>query len=296
MREKEKIKIIYIAGSGFSGSTLMDLVLGSSENAFGLGEMKFLDNFLAKEKRGARISNFKDDSGEELEESFFWSPVVKYIKDNNVKVKKKEERIKLFHFLKILIDGNKNGNKKDGVLPILRERAREAKGEQIKFLIDSSKTLSRLCYLYECKNIDVYVIHLIRDGRGFLYSKKKRKNSLAVSFWEWIKGNVLISVFLFRCIDGEKKLRMGYDLFAKDPRSFIEKINNKFGLKIDPDNFLEKINQEKSYRFAGNSMRGREIKEIKTDRSWKGNFSFPVKLIISILTYIPNKIWVYGNK
>ncbi len=119
---------------------------------------------------------------------------------------------------------------------------------------------------------------------------------MILSFLKWIKGNLLLSLFLNRCIDKNKRIRISYDLFANNPEFYIEEINNKFGLKIDPNNYLDIINFEPSYRFAGNSVRRKNLKEIKKDQSWEDNFSYPIKLIFNIITYIPNKIWVYGNR
>ncbi len=295
---KEKLKVIYIAGSGHSGSTLMDLILGSSPNALGLGELKFLDNFFKKEKRGVRMSRFKDDTGEELENSFFWKSVVEKIKSENIKIYPKQKKVELLKFFVSIVKplSLKNKNNKNELFEILFQRAQEVKGGQVEFLIDSSKTLSPLFYLSQSSNIEIYALHLIRDGRGFLYSHKKRGNNLILSFLKWVKGNLLLSLFLNRCIDKNKRIRISYDLFANNPEFYIEKINNKFGLKIDPNNYLDIINSEPSYRFAGNSVRRKNLKEIKKDQSWEDNFSYPIKLIFNIITYIPNKIWVYGNR
>ncbi len=77
----------------------MDLILGSSPNVLGLGELKFLDNFLKKEKRSAPMSSFKDDTGEELENSFFWRSVVEKIKNKKIKIYPKEKKQNFLNFL-----------------------------------------------------------------------------------------------------------------------------------------------------------------------------------------------------
>ena len=43
---KSKMRVIYIAGSGHSGSTLMNYLLGSSENAIAVSELKAIKYYI----------------------------------------------------------------------------------------------------------------------------------------------------------------------------------------------------------------------------------------------------------
>ena len=42
MKQNKNIKVLYIAGNGHSGSTLLDIVIGSNPSIFSAGELGFI--------------------------------------------------------------------------------------------------------------------------------------------------------------------------------------------------------------------------------------------------------------
>ena len=58
MKKNKKPKVIYIAGSSFTGSTLLDLVLGSDDSVISTGESALLRNYIyGLDARGRKNAN-----------------------------------------------------------------------------------------------------------------------------------------------------------------------------------------------------------------------------------------------
>jgi len=248
-KDEEEINVIYIVGLGHSGSTLLDLIIGSSKKCIGLGELDGLREFI----RGKGES----DRGNKAAESKFWSPVAKKfceeeIKPYNLSMKKNFEV--LLHML--LGFPVKDRYKTQKLFKKIFKRAKEEK-PTIKYILDSSKDERHLVYLNENENINVKVIHLIRDGRGVVNSHERRGLNWFEAFSKWLLRTLWTKLYLNR-IDKERKITVSYDLFAQKPKKYIKKINKEFNLDINEDNFIEEVNKEPSYRFAGNAMRNKE--------------------------------------
>ncbi len=296
MKKENKIKVIYITGSGRSGSTLLDRIISSAGECFSVGELKFLgDNLNMADSLQKENKRFCDLSGKRLTESEFWKDIIEEIKRNDLKIfgRQGKDKFKLFFslFSPKLSKGSKYDDKK--ILGLILRKAQEFKGKNVKVLVDSSKSLRRLIFLSR-DDIDLYVVHLVRDPRGHIYSLRKKKKNFLYLFFRWLKLNCLISLYLKIFFPERKKLNINYTSFVKDPEKYIEIINQKFGINISPDNYLEETNKDIDYTFAGNNMRGQEIKEIKLDDKWRIGMPGYQKIMLSVLAFIPNKI--YGQK
>src|SRR6056297_1250552 len=294
--EKEKIKVIYIVGIGRSGSTLLERIIGGVDKVWPLGEIRSLKDYIEK-RNSSRFSQkkFLDEDGKPVEESFFWSPIYKEIKEKKLKLFDKHHKFGVKKFFKTIKQKKYSGDE-EKVLRLVMERAQEVEGGDVDYLLDASKIISRLTLLSKQKNIELYVIHLVRDGRGVINSFAKNGESWIKILIRWIINNLFINFFIKPRIEKEKFIQLSYELFSQDPKKYLEEINRKFGLDIDLDNYLAKANQKKTYCISGNKMRSQDISEIKADQAWKKNLSFFKKMFLTILIYPFNKIWVYNEK
>jgi hypothetical protein len=293
MREKEKIKVIYIAGLGRSDSTLLERIIGGADNVWPLGEIRSLKDYVYKnDPQKPDKKNFFDESGQPLERSTFWKPIVEEIKQKNLKIFDKHHKSGFEKLIKI---SGKEKNKKDEgeVMNLILKRAKEMESEKLEYLLDASKLISRLLYLNNQRNIDLYVIHLVRDGRGTINSFKKVGVAWYRILGRWIKNNFFISVFIKRKIDKNKFFHLSYDHFTQTPEKYLELINKKFGTNIDLDNYLKKVKEKQTYSISGNSMRSKPLTEIKNDQQWKEKMPAWKKILLTVITYPFNKVWVY---
>ena len=287
MQEEGKIKVIYIVGLGRSGSTLLERIIGGADNVWPLGEIRSLKEYVEKD--------LVEESGEKMSNSTFWSPVVKRIKSLDLEMFDKYNRFNLKRLIKTL-RGKENVKDEEKILKLILNRAKELEGEEVDYLLDASKLISRFLLLRNQKNIDLYVIHLVRDGRGVINSFEKNGISWFRTLGIWIKNNLFISLFIKNIVDEEKIIHLSYDRFTKNPEKYLDIINRKFGTNIDLNNYLKKVREKKTYSISGNSMRSKQLNEIKRDQQWKKIMPLWKKFLLTILVYPFNKIWVYGKE
>ena len=98
-----------------------------------------------------------------------------------------------------------------------------------RVLIDSSKNISRAAALAGDSRHDIRVLHLIRDGRGVLRSRRKRaevdgrpyreKAALA----EWLGKNLMISWLLARRLPADRFLLARYEDLLTDPAAELKR-------------------------------------------------------------------------
>lgn len=292
----KKVKVLYIVGTGHSGSTLLNLLLGTAKNAFCLSE-------LSRIQEG---HDFTCDCGKKLNECPFWSKIIsKYPSKSVFKIfssLKEYFQISLHSFFPNKFENPYKkivGNYCDeDMYHSLLEMAKKVKGDEVEFLIDSSKGLNRLVLLSNMTSIDLNVVHLVRDGRAVLNSYRKLSYSMVTRFFKWTLLNFVTRKYLKTFFDRNDYYFLSYDLFAKNPDYYMGELSNKFGFKLKEGDLVKALASEDYHNFSGNkkTIRFKGIKEIRYDESWKKQLPLFTKVVINILTYFQNKAWVYSKK
>ncbi len=297
-QNESKVKVLYIVGTGHSGSTLLNLILGSSKNAYSLGEVAHFSQSGLQQCNCSEIISTCDLWGEYFSKFSLGDTEGIYPLKSSFK-----EYLK-FMFA-CLLKRNRVGlaslfsgkNYADSVL--YNELLSKVKGSirpGVEILIDSSKGFNRLFYLSTLPGIDLSVIHLVRDGRSVIHSYEKRGYSGFTRIFKWLLINLQIDFFCKKFMKS-KSLRLSYDQFCMDPSLALAQINSFFGLKVDTVKYLDDVNSSVNHNFAGNHHVSRKkIESVRCDLSWKKNFSWLKATMLSVLLYVPNKIWVYPSK
>lgn len=291
---EHKINLIYVLSSGHSSSTLINLISGISKNTFSIGELKVYENFIHKRKLGTQKKNlnFLCDCQKDLKSCEFWSPITKKINSNKLFSRQPtlNQRLQLFFYLFFKTPRiHKENSEDEKLFKEILQQARKIKGEEIEYIIDSSKDLNRLMYLSQNKYLDIRVIHLIRDGRAVINSHEKQGYFWIRTLLEWFSLNLSSKIFLK--LHNIKHYNLSYDKFAQNPEFYINELNKEFGLHINPNTFLEDIQNEEWHNFAGNSARWTKFTQIKYDQSWKKRMPKWKQYLLTILCYLPNKFF-----
>ncbi len=203
---RKPYRVVYIMGNGHSGSTLLDIVLGSQPGAFSAGELTFIG-------RPGLVDEYCS-CGQRLGACPFWSDVrvawgrcgapdiQKYwalrrrFERNKVSLRTLAQRIRPSADYAAYVDATE----------ALFDAIHEVSGAET--IIDSSKTPARLAILSHFA--DVSVVHLCREFRGVLNSsQRKRSKDLAKGVEEdvsarrssrvlsdWLATNALAEVFV----------------------------------------------------------------------------------------------------
>ena len=169
IKKNSSIEVISILSSNRSGSTLLDILIGSQNGVFSSGELKYIT-------REGLLEEYCS-CGDLIGECELWSDIFKkwlakseITLEEHRKLKLRYERIKMtFHLLFYSFYPSKDFIKYSNSLRVLLETISEL--SQCNTIIDSSKTPQRMLIL---KNIvKVKNIHLHRNPVGILNSSKK---------------------------------------------------------------------------------------------------------------------------
>ena len=233
--------MLYIAGWGRSGSTLLSEVLGSVPGLFAGGELAFLWNVL-------REPNWLCGCGHVLRECPAWKSILQSMGG----AAEPDFIARMQQALQHLLDKRQHGHR---VLhPPLRAGAQESFGLQqlsafyagiarstgSRVVVDSSKIPLYAAWLRQVPGIDVYILHLIRDPRAVAYSWSRRKENMSgtgqgdlpqrstlQSALRWIGVNQIFRA-MGRQLPG-RYLFMRYMDFLADPQGKIAEILNFIG-------------------------------------------------------------------
>lgn len=297
----KKVKVLYILGSGRSGSTIFDLLLGNNPGIESFGE-------IANLARSGWLNNEYCSSGDRVNESPFWNKVKErylyYFKNNPNKIQN-------------LADINRQINTKKAILKHyflneiqcntieyleLNEAIFKSLSEITKadIIVDSSKMPIRGEILSHSENFDFYFVHLIRDGRKVAESLKvELQANLENGVQKTIKARSIFKIALFWHImnktaervlknNPKKCITIRYEDLLNDPETELLKIESL--LKVDLKRIIQIAkNREKIFSYytvAGSRLRMRS--DIRMN-SPKPNNSFNLSRFELFIFRILNK-------
>jgi sulfotransferase family protein len=284
--------VVYITGSGRSGSTLLERALGSAPGLVNVGEL--FDIFRRDAPQTERCG-----CGEPFAACTFWTGVARRaFGDWN------SERSAAIHRLRVHIARQRQiprlvamplagrGFRADvarygsAYETVYRAIAAEA---GVSHIVDASKWPAQALALSRA-GIDVRMIHLIRDVRGVAYSLSKqgvrRPQALDGNEVMWNKRPAVAAVkWSLRQLDVELMrgcglpiMRVRYDEFVRHPGRITEQVLTWLGLDYDQAD-LKHLGEEHmtlgpSHGIAGNPSRALngEIM-LRPDEAWRDKMS-----------------------
>jgi hypothetical protein len=274
-------KYIYIIGSGHSGSTLLDLILGTHSQIFSIGEIKQFEKYIRERKLCT--------CGKVVTECSFWSEVrSEILQKKRIDIFKEPEKFplqfdsekksffdRLRYFLVIAAAGNKTvyalvnlftKREKQIVSNLLCIYDTARKIIRKNIIVDSSKNPLVMKWLWLNSPKEFKIIYLVRDGRGVLASNLRKNKKLKNAITEWANTHKLIGL-LFRKISKEHYLKIKYESICQNPEREIKLICDFIGVRFEPQmlNYTSRV----LHNIDGNRMRFSTSNEIKLDEKWK---------------------------
>jgi len=272
-------KVLYIAGWGRSGSTLLDQMLGEVDGWFSCGELHFVWRSLPC------------GCGVPVHECDFWRPLLETALDGRVgegseemmRIQQRHLGASPLHLLRIRSAGAESPQARYAeVLAELYAGTAERAGARV--VVDSSK-LATDAYLASClTDTDLYVVHLIRDPRATAYSWGRHKLedpsdpdsyfgrlSPTRSSAYWLRRNAVIETLL-RPRLGDRYLRLRYEDFVRDPR---EAVGTVLSLVGEGDAELPFVDERTvvlrgNHTVAGNPLRfSSGTCRVRADDEWR---------------------------
>jgi hypothetical protein len=228
IKKNNSIEVIYISGDGRSGSTLLDILIGSQKGVFSAGELTNIS-------REGILKEFCS-CGKILGECELWADIFKkWLHENEItleehqKLKFKFERNKttlriIFNFFYPSKDFIKYCNSTRILFEIISELT------QCNKIIDSSKSPQRILILR--KIVKLKNIHLCRNPVGILNSNKKsakkdiekgtevdiKSRRTYTTLINWVFKNLMVELFVI----GQNSKKISYDDYITDSSCLLQ--------------------------------------------------------------------------
>ncbi len=245
------IKVAFILGEGYSGSTLLDLILGSHSRAFGLGEVdaESFNAFLDEDQLCTCLFR--------ASECHFWRAVLRRLRERSG-----EETFRIGRPC-----GGMHRITQDTIS--LLQAVKEVTSAET--LIDSSKRLERTCLIARSGLVVPKVIHLTRDGRGVAYSRLKRGNAFRKSVIQWKERNEAIQSWTGNGA-APYSLMVRYEDLCARPAEVVRRVCDFLEVEWEPR--MMHFGQRVHHNVRGNTMRFLiRGSKIKVDEAWRNELS-----------------------
>lgn len=295
----EPVPVVYIGGFGRSGSTLLELALGGLPATCALGELVHLW------ERGLR-----DDQscgcGRRFSVCPFWQQVGQrafggwdHVDVEEVLALK--DRVDRNRYVPRLLAPRLRPQRLAEVRTYaslyvaIYRAALEITGAQV--VIDSSKHVSLLACLRRHEDLDVRLVHVVRDSRGVAHSwaKRVRRPEIvdSVAYMPqysptqagalWMAHNAMLEAMT---AVGTPRLLVRYEDFARAPGSTMAAVARYAGLPdVGGDQDAELLLRP-THTVAGNPMRFRTGSvAVRTDDEWRGAMAPTRRRWVGALTW-----------
>jgi hypothetical protein len=255
-------RIVYIAGCGRSGTTILGFALGNMGRAIDLGEVLDFVKFKGSPNGfGPDTANYK-----------FWDNVRSDVASKLCGIdfdslKSLERKLDSHQALlrSVLLAGRAQPGGLEqyrGFLKALYERL--LKDDRYDVFIDSSKYPSRLHHLLRVfEDETVCVVHLMRNPIELARTFRKDKQSGRKSFLETMLYFFVVNTLIVRVtrgLDESRYQRLYFEDLIAEPVQQVDRIAKAFGL--DATMVLQRIRDNlplpRGFIFNGNRMRVRE--------------------------------------
>lgn len=267
MTQAGKLPYVHMIATAYSGSTLLGTLLDSHPEITTVGEL------ITPVREGRLVREGGDypcSCGSLLLECPHFTALVERCRERGVELD--------FLDYEIRIDGSLLGR----CMPGHRKRVARAMercttiaralldvtGKRV--FLDTSKDLSPVPHLARHPELDLKVLHLVRDPRAFLHSTRKRREVKAASLsrhWRHIHAR---SLELGKSLGPERFRSLSFESFCARPDETLEELCSFLGVESVP---LRDRADEVVHHIMGNRARLAPVGEIRLDESWRESLS-----------------------
>lgn len=229
----DKVKVLFIAGNGRSGSTILHNILGQFDGFYAFGELRYI-------WERSILKNRLCGCGVPFQECQFWIEVMDnaFAGVENIEAKQMVRDTESFRIqnLPLTLLPNYTQKEKKRLQQYMDNLQRLYQSIQStthsRVIVDSSKNPSYGYILSMMPGIDLHVLHFMRDSRAVAYSWSKKKEFQPGDFMarktpiksalQWDARNLTTEIFLAKKSKSFMKLR--YEDFIAHPQATVESI------------------------------------------------------------------------
>lgn len=293
------VKVLFIAGSGRSGSTLLDMLLGQINGFYSTGELRFIWS------RGFE-QNQLCGCGKPFRECEFWAEVVKeafggFENIDHVRIEELRGPAER-HLSKGLSSGDTSEE-----LATFKEYFDACRNlyqaihkiSGCEFIVDSSKNTAHGFILANIPQIDLFTVHLVRDSRAVAYSWRREKVRPEIYWEQKFMGQrkTLTSALRWSSLQklterlrdtSKQNALLRYEDLVSDPQTGLLGVFTDLGIEQPSLDFIDGFHAslKPSHTVSGNPVRftNKEIK-IKPDVEWQHAMAIHQKWLVTLITW-----------
>jgi Sulfotransferase family len=269
--------VVYIAGCGRSGSTVLDLTLGQGEGWFSMGEFRLFWYAIR--------DHWRCGCGRDVTECPFWAKACAQLSAGASDVLPAlRSTVRLRRAAGLMQPALLGSHRADldalgQALRIVYHGAAETAGASV--LVDSSKDSLYGLVLADVLDVRLHVIHLVRDSRAVAWSWQRKRKRPEIAHEDaympqrtafraavdWDLRNALVHL-LRRRADGYT--RVTYEEFTSAPAATIDRIRSRVGAPASDAVPASEIPGGKHHTVAGNPVRfARDALQLRPDLEWQ---------------------------
>ena len=284
------IKVLYIAGAGRSGTTILDTLLGEIDGFFSAGELRWL-------WWGGLMNDWQCGCTRPVPQCDVWQTILttaygdkgltRELAANAVRLQQQTIRLHLLPRLMAQRAGEPTGWRNLDDYVELMDRLYRAIAEVTgaRVIVDSSKLAPEASVLRLMPSIDPYLVHIVRDPRGHAQSMRRKvkmeptadktfeqpRHNPAISALIWMRRNSAADLALMKYPSSRRRLLRYEDLVAR-PKASIESLAHfvgeaPAGLRFHDDERTVELNG--NHTAWGNPSRFKTgTVEIRYDDEW----------------------------
>lgn len=293
----EPFRVIFVAGTGRSGSTILSNALAQLPGALGVGEVRYTWG------RGM-ARNHLCGCGLPFDQCPAWTDVTTRVFSRGPHVDPAALASRLDDRLRARRLPQQLARRLCGRAAIAPHRddahiqrlyAELANTPDVRFVVDSSKLPSYAALVERLPGVELHVIHLVRDPRATSYSWRRVKATSdtnddaqmpRLTIWrsalDWLLWNALIQLWWPK----DRRHVVRYEDFAGQPAATLRNLATELGLEV-PSGLAEDgmIRLKPTHSVAGNPDRLRAgAVRLSVDTEWQSAMSRSHKAVVTLLT------------
>lgn len=293
----EPIRVIFVAGTGRSGSTILSNALAQLPGALGVGEARYtwarglaLNHLCGCGRTFDQCPAWTEVTARAFSRGPFVDPATLAARlDNRLRARRLPWQLARRLCGQAAIPPHRDDAQ------IQRLYAALATTPDVRFVIDSSKLPSYAALIERLPGVQLHLVHLVRDPRATSYSWRRVKatsdandeaqmprRAIWRSALDWLLWNSLIRLWW---PNGRRHV-VRYEDFAAQPAATLRVLAAELGLEV-PSGMAEDgiIRLEPTHSVAGNPDRLRAgAVRLSVDTEWQSAMSRSHKAVVTLLT------------
>lgn len=276
------LRVVYLAGSGHTGSTLLALFVDAHPQIVSVGETAMKRKAQWQEKATLACT-----CGTTVEDCPFWQEVFQDVTaagfELNMRNWANDFRYQNPIAHKLLSRRSAKPllwavqRSAGAIIPGHRARVVRVRKANVAFMrsvmrlanadvfFDTSKRAFRLQQLLETPELDVRVVTLVRDVRGYVASAVKRGASLRDAALTWRRDQESVAA-VTRQLPRDRVMLLRYEDLCRDPETWLRHMYDFCGVEpMDPPAVV----RSREHHVIGNSMRLSDSIQIRLNDSWR---------------------------